>query len=65
VTLGARLICQFFAIFGGKSLTQHDLLTGEWPSLQKFIRQTISKQLSELQGHVRQRILTAGFLALE
>ena len=30
MTLGARLICQFFAIFGGKSLTQHDLLTGEW-----------------------------------
>ena len=33
VIVAARLICQFFAIFGNKSLTQHDLVTGEWISL--------------------------------
>ena len=63
VTVAARLICQFFAIFGNKTLSQLDL--GEWPSLQRYIRQGVSKQLSELQAQVRQRILTAGFLSLE
>jgi hypothetical protein len=41
------------------------LVSGEWPALQKFIRQVISKQLSELQLIIKQKILTAGFLTLE
>jgi hypothetical protein len=40
-------------------------VSGEWPALQKFIRQVISKQLSELQLIIKQKILTAGFLTLE
>lgn len=31
ILLAARLICQFFAIFGNKSFTtQNDLLLGDW-----------------------------------
>lgn len=64
VLFASRLICSFFTIFSSKS-PAIDLDQSDWPTIQRYARMSIVKQLNELLQMIKQKVLMTGLIVLD